>query len=145
MPTLSKNKRAFFDYEIIESIEAGFELKGYEVKSIKSGRINITGSNVLIRSGEAWIVGVDIPPYQPANTPSDYDPKKTRRLLLKKKEISRLAGKLNEKGLTLIPLEVYTKNRLVKIKCGLGRLRKKTDKREVIKKREVEREIRKAK
>lgn len=145
MPTLVKNKRAFFDYEILESFEAGMELRGHEVKSAKLGRINIAGSNVIIRSGEAWLVGADIPPYQPANTPLDYDSKRTRRLLLNRKEISHLAGKLNEKGLTLVPLEVYTKNRLVKVRCGLGRLRKKSDKREVIRKRETEREIRGAK
>lgn len=144
MPIITTNKRAYFDYQIIETYEAGIELFGFEVKAIKTGRINLAGSYIIIRSNEAYLINTDIPLYQPANTPKDYNSKRTRRLLLKKSEIKSLFGRTQEKGLTLMPLKVYTKSRknLVKIEIGLGKSRKKTDKREVIKNREVKREIR---
>ncbi|HUY69678.1 MAG TPA: SsrA-binding protein SmpB [Candidatus Tyrphobacter sp.] len=137
----AKNRRAFFDYEILEKHEAGLELLGFEVKAIKTGHINLAGAYVIIRGNEAELINADIPPYQPLNTPSGYDPKRGRRLLLSKEEIKRLSGKSQEKGLTLIPLRVYTKRGFVKLELALGRSRKKTDKRELIKKRDVEREI----
>jgi len=142
MKIFSVNKRAGFDYEILETFEAGMELKGFEVKSIASGRVNTTGSYAIIRGGEAWIVNLDIPPYQPQNTPEGYDPKRTRKLLLQKKEIEHLIGRTKEKGLTIVPMKMYNKNSKIKIELGLGRSKKKYDKREVIKKRETEREIR---
>jgi SsrA-binding protein len=138
---ISTNKRAYFDYEILETFEAGIELRGYEVKSIKTGRINLAGSYAIIRNNQAWLLNADIPPYQPKNTPTDYDPKRTRRLLFKKSEIKNLIGRVKEKGLTLVPLKVYTKHQKIKIEIGLGKSRRKADKRELIKKREVEREI----
>ncbi len=140
---ISTNKRAYFDYEILKAYEAGIELFGFEVKAIKNGRMNLAGSYVVIRNEQAWLLNADIPPYQPENAPSDYDSKRTRRLLLKKEEIKELIGKTREKGLTLVPLKVYTKGRknLIKIEIGIGKSRKKQDKREVIKKREVEKEI----
>jgi SsrA-binding protein len=141
MAVIAQNRRARFDYEILETYEAGIGLKGFEVKSVKTGRINLGGSYVIIRNGEAWLINADISPYQPKNTPPEYDSKKSRRLLLTKKEIKYLTGKLREKRLTLVPLEVYTKNRLVKLKLGLVRPRKKIDKRELIRKRETAREI----
>ena len=140
---ITTNKRAYFDYQILETIEAGVELKGFEVKAIKTGRINLAGSYVVIRNNEAWLINADIPAYQPKNAPIDYDSKRTRRLLLKKSEIKNLIGSVAEKGLTLMPLKVYTKNRKVKIEIGLGKSRKKKDKRELIKKREAKREMRK--
>jgi len=140
---ITTNKRAYFDYQILETIEAGVELKGFEVKAIKTGRINLAGSYVVIRNNEAWLINADIPAYQPKNAPIDYDSKRTRRLLLKKSEIKNLIGSIVEKGLTLMPLKVYTKNRKVKIEIGLGKSRKKKDKRELIKKREAKREMRK--
>ncbi len=141
---ISTNKRAYFDYEILETYEAGVELKGYEVKSIKTGRINLAGAYVLIRDGEAWLLNADIPAYQPENTPEHYDSKRTRRLLLKKSEIQNLIGRTHEKHLTFLPLKVYTKAKSgkIKIEIGLGKSRKKADKRQLIKKREVERDIR---
>ena len=139
---ITTNKRAYFDYQILETIEAGVELKGFEVKAIKTGRINLAGSYVVIRNNEAWLINADIPAYQPKNAPIDYDSKRTRRLLLKKSEIKNLIGSIVEKGLTLMPLKVYTKNRKVKIEIGLGKSRKKKDKRELIKKREAKREMR---
>lgn len=144
---ISTNKRAYFDYEILKAYEAGIELFGFEVKAIKNGRMNLAGSYVVIRNEQAWLLNADIPPYQPENAPSDYDSKRTRRLLLKKEEIKELIGKTREKGLTLVPLKVYTKDRknLIKIEIGIGKSRKKQDKREVIKKREIQKEIRSAK
>jgi len=140
---ITTNKRAYFDYNILEAYEAGIELKGFEVKSIKTGRINLAGSYAIIRDNQAWLINADIPPYQPKNAPEDYDSKRTRRLLLKKSEIKNLIGRVAEKGLTLMPLRVYTKNRKIKIEIGLGKSRKKKDKRELIKKRETIREMRK--
>ena len=138
---ITTNKRAYFDYNILETYEAGIELLGFEVKAIKSGRINLAGSYVLIRDNQAWLLNTDIPPYQPLNTPADYDSKRSRRLLLKSSEIKSLIGRTQEKGLTLVPLKVYTKNRRIKLEIGLGKSKKKADKREAIKKRDIEREI----
>ncbi len=145
MAVLAQNKKAQYDYNILEKIEAGISLRGYEVKAIKTGRVSIKGSYAIIRKEELFLVGCDIPPYQPKNTPSDYDPRRTRKLLLKKKEIKRLIGKVKEKGLTLVPLKVYTVKRgLIKIGIGLAKGKKKSDKREAIKKREAEINIRRA-
>lgn len=138
---LAENKKAYFDYEILEKYEAGLELRGFEVKSVVKGNARLEGSRVIVRGGEAFLVGAAIPPYQPANTPSDYEPDRTRKLLLHKKEISYLAGKEHEKGLTLVPLKLYTKGRKVKLEFAVARGRKKADKREVIKKREAKRKI----
>ncbi len=144
---ITTNKRARFDYEILETYEAGIELRGFEVKSIKTGRINLAGSYVIIRDNQARILNADIPAYQPKNTPVDYDPKRSRRLLLKKSEIKNLIGRVQEKGLTLLPLRVYTKGRQqrIKIEIGLAKSRKRYDKRELIKKREIGKEMRKVK
>ena len=141
---LAENKRAYFDYDILDKYEAGIELLGFEVKSIKNGRINLSGSYVVIKENQAWLINADVSPYQPKNMPENYDSKRTRRLLLKRSEINTLIGKTHEKGLTLMPLKVYTKNASgrIKIEFGLGRSRKKADKREVIKKRDTEKEMR---
>jgi len=141
---ITTNKRAYFDHEIIETYEAGVELRGFEVKSIKNGRINLAGSYVIFRENQFWLLNADIPAYQPKNAPEDYDSKHTRRLLLKKNEIKELIGRTQEKGLTLLPLKVYTKGKsnLIKIEIGLAKSRKKADKRELLKKREAMREIR---
>lgn len=140
--SLAENKRAYFDYEILEKYEAGIVLSGQEVKSVKNGRINLGGSYVIIQDNQAWLLNTDIPAYQPKNAPASYDPKHTRKLLLHKSEISGLIGKTKEKGLTLLPLKVYTKGQKIKIEIGLGKSKKKSDKRETIKKREAEREMR---
>ena len=139
--TITTNKRAYFNYQILETYEAGIELKGFEVKEIKSGRVNLAGSYAILKDSQIWLLNTDVPPYQPKNTPLDYDSKRSRRLLLKKTEIKGLIGKIQEKGLTLVPLKVYTKNRKIKIEIGLAKSRKKVDKRELIKKRESEKEI----
>lgn len=147
MSIIIQNKKAYFDYQILETYEAGIELKGFEVKAIKSGRINLAGSYVVIRNNQAWLLNADIAPYQPKNMPADYDSKRTRRLLLNKSEIKNLIGRTQEKGLTLMPLKVYTKGKQqrIKIEIGLAKSRKRYDKRELIKKREVGKEMRKAK
>lgn len=140
MSVFVANKRARFDYEILETYEAGIALKGFEVKTVKSGRCNLAGAFVVPRNGELWLLNADIPPYQPMNTPTGYDSKRSRQLLLHKKEIATLIGKTNQ-GLTIVPLKMYTKGRMLKLAIGIGRRRKKTDKRDVIRKREVKKEI----
>ena len=142
MPTLAKNKKAYHDYEVLEEFEAGLVLNGQEVKSIKEGRISLKGSYVMIREEEAFLIGVNIPPYQPKNAPEDYDSKRSRKLLLTKKQIKYLMGKSNERGLTLVPLRVYTKKGLIKLKFGVCRGKKKHDKRKKIKDREIDRNLR---
>jgi SsrA-binding protein len=142
MDVISENRRAGFDYEIKETYEAGIQLKGYEVKSAKGGHFQIAGARVLIRGGEAWLVNSHIPAYQPKNTPAEYEEDRTRRLLLKKDEIKTINGALQEKGQFLIPLQAHLAHGFVKLKLGLGRLRKKSDKREVLKKRSHQREMR---
>ena len=144
---ITTNKRAYFDYRILETYEAGIELKGFEVKAVKNGRINLAGSYAIIKNNEVWLLNADIPPYQPQNAPIDYDSKRTRRLLLNKSEIKNLIGRIQEKGLTLAPLKVYTKGAStdsahgkIKIEIGLAKSRKKADKRELIKKRDAKRE-----
>ncbi len=144
MTDLADNRRARFDYEILETIEAGIELRGFEVKSVKTGHINLAGAFAVIKNNEAWLLNTTIPPYQPGNTPSDYDPTRSRRLLLRKSEIKELIGRASQKGLTLVPLKVYTKKSKIKVLLGLGRHKKKGDKRETIKKREAEREMERA-
>lgn len=145
MKTLSENRRARFDYNVLETLEAGVVLTGQEVKSVKGGRLNLTGSYAVIRKGEVWLLNSEIPAYQPKNAPPDYDAKRSRRLLLKKEEIKSLTGKLHEKGLVLVPLMAYPKKSFIKIELGVGRSRKKSDKRELLKKRAAEREMRKVK
>ena len=144
MNDVSVNRKARFDYEILETYEAGIELFGFEVKSVKTGRLNLTGSFAVIKDREAWLLNANIPAYQPQNAPADYDPNRSRRLLLHKSEIKELIGKSAQKGLTLVPLKVYTKRNRVKILLGLGKHKKKTDKREQIKKREAVRDIERA-
>lgn len=142
--TIAENRRARFDYEIGKTHEAGIELRGHEVKSAKTGRMGLVGSYAVIQKGEAWLVNAQIPPYQPGNTPEGYEPGRSRRLLLRAEEIGELTGALKQKSFALIPLRAYTKRGLVKIELGLGRARKKSDKREYLKKRVHEREMRKA-
>lgn len=138
---LLENKKAHFDYEILEKFEAGLQLLGLEVKSLKMKRGNIAGSHVIIRGEEAYIVGMEVPAYQPKNTPTDYDSQRTRKLLLHKNEILRLGEKAGQKGLTLAPISVYIKNGVIKLSFGVARGLKKYDKREKIKERENKRKI----
>ena len=141
MTTLAQNKRAGFDYEILEKFQAGVELTGHEAKSIKMGRFDLAGAHAILRNDEIFLVGANIPSFQPGNAPQNYEPQRTRKLLLKRDEIKYLIGK-TQSGLTVVPLRGYTNRGFVKIEIALAKGRKKHDKREVIKKREVKREIR---
>lgn len=138
---IADNKKAFFDYDILKNYDAGIVLFGFEVKSVKLKRINLKGSFVVFKGSELYLLNADIPPYQPKNTPTDYDSKRSRKLLLHKSEIKELIGKSHEKGLTMVPLKVYTIRGKIKIEFGLARGKRKYEKREKIKKREAGREI----
>ncbi len=141
MPTLIQNKKVHFDYEIMDKFDSGIELFGYEVKSLRNKRGSLEGTHITIRGNEAFLIGMDIPPYQPANAPKDYEPRRNRKLLLTKKELRELAGKESQRGLTLIPISLYTKGRYIKVSLGIARGKKKYDKRETIKKRDAKRDI----
>ena len=138
-----ENKKVFFNYEIEETFEAGIELFGYEAKSVKAGTGSLEGSYVLIRGNEAFLIGSRISPYQTNNTPKDYDPLRNRKLILHKEEISKLevAGEKG-KGLTTVPICMYNSGNRIKVEIGIAKGKKKFDKRETIKKRETDREIR---
>jgi SsrA-binding protein len=142
MANLVENKKARLNYEILETFEAGLELFGFEVKALRSGNGKLDGSHVVVRNGEAYVVGMEIPPYQPSNTPQGYDPARSRRLLLTKKELMALGKIEAQKGLTIVPLSVYNKFRHLKLTVAVARGRKKYDKRAVLKKRDTEREMR---
>lgn len=144
MPELASNKKALFDYAILSELEGGLVLTGPEVKSVKAGQVSLRGSFVTIDArGRAWLTGAHVAPYAPAKTvQKDYDPYRSRQVLLKKEEIAELRGFQRTRGLTMVPLSVYTKGRLVKVRIGLARGKKKADKREAIKARDIAREIR---
>ena len=141
MTAFAQNRKAHFNYEILEKITAGIELLGFEVKAVKAGRITLDGAYVVIRGGEAFLVGTQVTSIQPKNTPKDYDERRNRKLLLTKKEIKRLAGMENQQGLTIIPLSVYNIGYKIKVDLGIARGKKNKDKRESIKKRESSREM----
>ncbi len=141
MRIFSENKKGYFDYNVLEKYEAGVVLFGQEVKSIKTGHINLAGSYVTLKGEEPFLVGVKIPPYQPNNIGADYNENRERKLLLNKKEINYLIGKTKMKGFSLIPLKVYEKNGRIKLEFGLAKGKKKYDKKEKIKRRDTEREI----
>ena len=139
---LLENKKAHFDYEILEKLEAGLELLGREVKSLRNKQGSLAGSRALVRGREAFLVGMTITPYQTKNVHGKNPEQRTVKLLLTKKEINYLAGKAEEKGLTLIPLNIHTSGKKIKAEIGLARGKKKFEKKEKIKKRDVEREMR---
>ena len=139
MAEYANNPKAGFDYEILETIEAGLVLEGHEVKAIKTGKASIKGSYVKIVDGAPYLVGATISPYQPANTPKDYDPGRSRKLLLSKKEISTLTSTSQAHGLTLVPLKIYDKKGRLKLLIGIARGKKKYDKREAIKRKDIQR------
>ena len=135
------NKKAFFNYEILEKFEAGLKLLGAEVKSIKTNKYSLEGAYVTVRGGEAWLINATVSPYQPKNMNFLYDPTRPRKLLLNKKELNYLQGKSNERGLTIVPLKVYNKHGQIKLEIGLAKGKSRSDKREVLKKRIADREI----
>jgi len=138
---LAENKKFFLQYEALEQYEAGIELLGIEVKSAKNNQAQLDGSRVLVRGGEAFLVGATIPPYQASNTKEDYDPTRARRLLLNHKQIVELYDYSEQRGLTIIPISMYNKGNLVKLKIAVARGKKKYDKRQDIKKRDIERDL----
>lgn len=138
------NKHAYFDYRILEEFEAGLVLHGQEVKSVRKGAVSMRGARAVIMGedgGESlWLIGMHINPYEYARS-EDYDPKRSRKLLISKKELNEIKGKLSQKGLTLVPLECYNKGDWIKIKLGLAKGKKEYEKREIVQKRETERLI----
>lgn len=145
MPIITKNKKIFHDYEILEKYEAGIELLGHEVKAVKAGQIKIDGAYILFKNNEGYLVGAHIAPWRFRAPDLSYDPYRRRRLLLKRKEIDYLNGKSTVQGLTIKPISVYTtKQGLIKLEIGIARGKKQFDKRETIKQRDLDRESRQA-
>lgn len=144
MPTYAINKKARFDYEILDTLEAGLVLIGSEVKSIRSGGVKLNGGFITFHKNDAMLTNIHIPKYKFSGHLSDYDPEKSRKLLLKDKEIGYLRGKSQEKGLTIVPLSLYTKGRHIKLEIGIARGKKIFDKRRALKKRDLDKEVRRA-
>lgn len=141
MDTYANNKKALFDYEIIDKYEAGLILSGNETKSIRKGGVSLKGGFVTFHENDAFLINVHIPRYKYAGSVLNYNPERSRKLLLKKREISYLRGKSQEKGLTIVPLTLYNKGRHIKLEIAVAKGKKKYDKRESVKKREINREV----
>ena len=139
--SLITNRKAHFNYEILNTYTAGIELFGYEVKSLQKSQGSLEGAHVTVRGNEAYVVGMFIPPYQVNNTPKDYDPHRNRRLLLTKRELHDLSDIESKRGLTIVPLSVYNKGKKLKLDIASVKGKKKFDKRESIKKRDSEHEV----
>lgn len=138
---ISDNRQARYLYHILETYEAGIELLGTEVKSIREGKLNLRDGYVLVRNGQAWLTNVHISPYTKVAEYFNHEPRRSRRLLLHKQEINKLIGQVEQKGLTLIPLKMYFKNGWIKVSIGLAKGKKIHDKRETLKRRDDERQI----
>ena len=138
---IASNRRAFHDYAIGERTEAGLVLTGTEVKSLRANGCSLADGYVRLKGREAWLVNVNIPPYEQGTFFSQHEPRRDRKLLLHARELRRLVGTLQEKGLTLVPLRMYFKRGLAKVELGLGRGKKHHDKRETIKQKEAQREV----
>ncbi len=136
------NRKAKFNYEILEELEVGIKLNGFETKAVRAGKTSLDGSYAVVRAGELFLINAHIEPYQPKNTPESFDPDRTRLLLASKKEIAKLANLESSRGLTLVPISMYNKGRVIKLRLAVAKGKKSGDKRQSIKKREVEREIR---
>ena len=143
MKVISQNRKAYHDYHIEEAVESGIALLGTEVKSLREGRAHLKDSYVILKSGEAFLLNCHISPYSHGNI-MNHEPLRTRKLLMHRKEIDRLRGKVEGKGFTLIPLKLYFKDSFVKVEIGLARGKKLFEKRDTIKEREPKREIEKA-
>ncbi|GAB4373630.1 MAG: SsrA-binding protein SmpB [Elainellaceae cyanobacterium] len=141
---IADNRQARFQYEILETYEAGITLKGTEVKSIRQGKVNLRDGYALIRDGEAWLHNVHISPHDTAGQIFNHEPRRTRKLLLHGEEIRKLIGQVEQKGLTLVPLKMYLKRGWVKLSLGLARGKKLHDKREDLKRKQERREIERA-
>ncbi|AMW27365.1 SsrA-binding protein SmpB [Arthrospira platensis] len=141
---LTDNRKARYLYEILDTYEAGIELKGTEVKSIRAGRSNLQDGYALVRDGEVWLINVHISPYENTSNFFNHDPRRTRKLLLHRQEINKLIGQVEQKGLTLVPLRMYLKRGRVKVMIGLARGKKLHDKRETIRRRDDARSMQRA-
>jgi len=141
MTALAINKKARFDYDLIEEFEGGLVLSGAEVKSIKKGNASMQGAFLHIKNSELWLKNMHIGKYAPAGNQDDYDPEQDRKILVHKQQLKKMIGKHNAEGLTIVPIRVYTKGALVKIAFALARGKKKHEKRDAIKKRDVQRDI----
>lgn len=140
---VATNRKAYHDYHIEETHEAGIALTGTEIKSVRAGSVNLKDSYAVVQGGEAWLLNVHISSYEPASR-QNVDPDRTRKLLLHRSEINRLMGRVQEKGLTIIPLRMYLKHNRAKVELALVRGKRQYDKREAIAKRETDREIQRA-
>ena len=141
--TVATNRRARHEYEILETVEAGLVLRGTEVKSLRAGQVTFKDAYATVRNDEGWLLGCHISPYS-HGTDANHDPERDRKLLLHRRELTRLVGKIAERGLTLIPLRLSFQNGRAKVELGLARGRKLHDKRSAIREREVKREMDKA-
>lgn len=135
------HKKAAFEYEFLERYTAGIELFGHEVKAVRAGRAALEGAHIIVRGGEAYLVGATIQPYQPGNVSEEYDPGRPRKLLLTKKELRTIESEEAKAGLTIVPLAMYNKSGKLKLDLAIARGKKRHDKRQVIKKREAKIEI----
>jgi SsrA-binding protein len=141
MKVITQNKKAFFDYEILERIEAGVILNGNEVKSIRAGHISLIGAFAHVKDGELFLVNASITPYSKAYQKKDEEAARTRKLLVHKRELDRLVGDISRKGITIIPLKVYLNERgLIKIELGVGKHKKSVEKKQALKERDIKRE-----
>ncbi len=138
---VSTNRKALHEYFILERHEAGLVLKGTEVKSLRQSAANLQDGYVVLRNGELWLVGMHISPFDKGNI-NNHDPKRDRKLLMHRREIRKLAVKISEKGLTLVPLKVYFSKNIVKVEIGIAKGKRAYDKREAIARRETERQLR---
>jgi SsrA-binding protein len=143
-PTIASNRKAYHDYFIDESYETGIVLTGSEIKSVRAGRVNLRGGYAQIRDDEVWLNDVHISPYEQSGTYFNHEPTRPRKLLLHRREIYKLRGKLQQKGLTLVPLRMYFKGRVAKVELGLARGKKNYDKREAVAERDAKRQIERA-
>ena len=141
MPTLAVNKKAKHDYTVIDTVEAGISLLGHEVKSVRAGWAQLTGAFVHERGGEFWLVNMNIPVWQQKNVSEDHDPKRSRKLLVSKKEIEEMVSRMRGENLTIVPISLYTKGPFIKVELALVRPKKQHDKRETLKKRQADREM----
>jgi SsrA-binding protein len=141
MSTLATNKRARFNYEIIDTYEAGIALLGHEVKSIRLGNVNLNNSYCTFKDHELYLTNAHISPYKFAGHLKDYDPIRPRKLLLTKKELKKLIGKTQQKGLTIVPIKMYTKGKHIKVEIAVAKGKRKTHKKELLKKRDIQRDI----
>ena len=140
---IARNRKAFHDYEILDKLEAGIELRGTEVKSLRNGKVQMADAYARVEEGELYLVGLHISPYE-KTAYGNHEPTRKRRLLAHRREIRRLAGKLNERGLTLVPLSLYFRRGWAKVELGLARGKRQYDKRQDIKRREHQRQIERA-